>query len=100
VLAALGRAGRPLSEAGRLFEPVPQRLRNLRTARPVDLAAPRLAGLLGRERARLDGRGRLLVRASGTEPVIRVMVEAEDEGLLEEVLAATCAAIEAEARQS
>lgn len=100
VLAALGRAGQPLSRAGRLFEPVPQRLRNLRTTRPIDLATPRLAGLLGRERARLDGRGRLLVRASGTEPVIRVMVEAEDEALLDEVLAATCAAIEAEARES
>lgn len=99
VLAALGRIDRPLSEAGRLFEPVPQRLRNLRTARPIDLGAPRLAALLGRERARLDGRGRLLVRASGTEPVIRVMVEAEDEALLDEVLAATCAAIEAEARE-
>ena len=47
---------------------------------------PRSSGLLDREQARLDGTGRLLVRASGTEPVIRVMVEAEDEALLADVL--------------
>ncbi len=97
VLAALVRAGRPLSEVARLFEPVPQRLRNVRTARPVDLSAPRLGALIERERTRLDGRGRLLVRPSGTEPVIRVMVEAEDEGLLEDVLANVAGAIEEEA---
>ena len=50
-----------------------------RIAARLDLAAPEVAGLLDREQARLDGTGRLLVRASGTEPVIRVMVEAEDE---------------------
>jgi phosphoglucosamine mutase len=100
VLAAMARAGRPLSEVARLFEPVPQRLRNVRTERRVDLAAPRLQALIGRERARLDGRGRVLVRASGTEPVIRVMVEAEDEKLLDDVLASVAGAIEEEARAS
>ena len=52
----------------------------------IDLGAPEVAGLVAREEARLDGTGRLLVRASGTEPVIRVMVEAEDEALLTEIL--------------
>jgi phosphoglucosamine mutase len=97
ILAAMVRLGRPLSEVARLFEPVPQRLRNIRTERRVDLTAPRLEALLSRERARLDGRGRLLVRASGTEPVIRIMVEAEDERLLEDVLDTVSDAIEAEA---
>ncbi|MCX7630101.1 MAG: phosphoglucosamine mutase [Geminicoccaceae bacterium] len=98
VLAVMVRAGRPLSEIGRVFEPVPQKLRNVRTERPVALADPSLAGLLERERRRLDGHGRLLVRPSGTEPVIRVMVEAEDETLLETVLANVAEAIEARAR--
>jgi phosphoglucosamine mutase len=86
VLAVLRQRDRPASEVIRVFAPVPQRLRNVRVDRRLDLAAPAIAGLLAREQARLDGRGRLLVRASGTEPVIRVMVEAEDEGLLTDVL--------------
>ena len=70
-----------------MFEPVPQRLRNVRVrapARPRGARGRRPAR--AREQARLDGTGRLLVRASGTEPVIRVMVEAEDEGLLADIL--------------
>jgi phosphoglucosamine mutase len=86
VLAVLRQRDRPASEVTRVFAPVPQRLRNVRVDRRLDLTAPATADLLAREQARLDGRGRLLVRASGTEPVIRVMVEAEDEGLLTDVL--------------
>jgi phosphoglucosamine mutase len=86
VLAVMRQAERPLSEVGRPFEPLPQRLRNVRTPRRLDLGLPAIAGLIEAEQGRLDGRGRLLVRASGTEPVVRVMVEAEDEALLEEVL--------------
>jgi phosphoglucosamine mutase len=86
VLAVIRQQDRPASEVGRVFTPLPQRLRNIRVARRVDLATPEIAGLLQREEARLNGSGRLLVRASGTEPVIRVMVEAEDETLLADVL--------------
>ena len=86
VLAVMRQAERPLSEVGRPFEPLPQRLRNVRTPRRLDLGLPAIASLIEAEQGRLDGRGRLLVRASGTEPVVRVMVEAEDEALLEEVL--------------
>ncbi|MGE3295497.1 MAG: phosphoglucosamine mutase, partial [Geminicoccaceae bacterium] len=60
--------------------------RNVRTQRRLDLAAPAIRGLLDGQEARLTGTGRLLVRASGTEPVIRVMVEAQDEALLVDVL--------------
>jgi phosphoglucosamine mutase len=86
VLAVIRQQGRPASEVTRVFTPLPQRLRNIRVERRLDLATPELVRLLDREQARLDGTGRLLVRASGTEPVIRVMVEAEDETLLAEVL--------------
>ena len=86
VLAVLRQRGRPASEVLRVFEPVPQRLRNVATSRRMDLSMPQVRDLLAREEARLNGTGRLLVRASGTEPVIRVMVEAEDEALLTDVL--------------
>ena len=83
-----------------MFTPLPQRLRNIRVERKLDLAAPDLVRLLDQEQARLDGTGRLLVRASGTEPVIRVMVEAEDEALLADVLDTLSAKIAAIARQA
>lgn len=86
VLAVIRRRDRPASEVTRVFTPLPQRLKNIRTAQKLDLAAPAVARMLDREQARLNGGGRLLVRASGTEPVIRVMVEAEDEALLAQVL--------------
>ncbi|MGD9511476.1 MAG: phosphoglucosamine mutase [Geminicoccaceae bacterium] len=86
VLAVLRQRGRPASEVTSVFAPVPQQLRNVRTQRRLDLAAPAIRGLLDGQEARLTGTGRLLVRASGTEPVIRVMVEAQDEALLVDVL--------------
>lgn len=86
VLAVARQRDRPASEVGQVFAPLPQRLTNVRSERRLDLARPEIVHLLDREQARLDGRGRLLVRASGTEPVVRVMVEAEDEALLADVL--------------
>ena len=86
VLAAIRRRERAASEVARVFIPVPQQLANIRIERSVDLAAPALARMLAQEQGRLNGSGRVLVRASGTEPVIRVMVEAEDEALLADVL--------------
>jgi phosphoglucosamine mutase len=93
VLAVMVQAGRPISEVARPFTPLPQRLENIRTAHKVDLNAPELARALDRERRRLKGRGRLLVRPSGTEPMIRIMVEADDEALLLDVLGSTSALI-------
>jgi phosphoglucosamine mutase len=86
VLAVIRQQDRPASEVSRVFTPLPQRLKNIRVAARLDLGTPEIARLLQQEEARLNGGGRLLVRASGTEPVIRVMVEAEDEALLEDVL--------------
>ena len=97
VLAVMLQQDRPISEVGRPFVPLPQRLDNIRVERRLDLAAPELVAALERQHARLAGKGRLLVRASGTEPLVRVMVEAEDETLLAEVLADAAQAIEQQA---
>ena len=85
-VAVIRQQDRPASEVVRVFAPVPQRLRNVKVQQRLDVAAPEVARMLAREQARLAGAGRLLVRPSGTEPVIRVMVEAEDEGLLSDIL--------------
>jgi phosphoglucosamine mutase len=87
VLAVMLQLDRPISEVGRPFTPLPQRLSNIRVERRLDLSSPGIVAALESQRQRLAGRGRLLVRPSGTEPVIRVMVEAEDETLLADVLA-------------
>jgi phosphoglucosamine mutase len=86
VLAVMRRQDRPMSEFGRVFEPLPQRLRNCRLngGRPLEHAD--VQRCIEAAEIRLNGRGRLLVRPSGTEPLIRVMVEADDQELLERVL--------------
>ncbi|HSA80507.1 MAG TPA: phosphoglucosamine mutase, partial [Geminicoccaceae bacterium] len=86
ILAVMRRQERPMSEFGRAFQPLPQRLRNCRLngGRPLEQAEVRRC--IAAAQARLNGRGRMLVRPSGTEPLIRVMVEADDETLLLGVL--------------
>jgi phosphoglucosamine mutase len=86
VLAVLRAQDRPLSAFGRMFTPLPQRLRNCRLNGGEPLAEPSVQRCIEAARLRLGGRGRLVVRASGTEPLVRVMVEADDEILLEEIL--------------
>lgn len=84
VLAVLVEGGRAASDTCRVFTPLPQVLRNVRypaEARPLDDAGVQ-ATIAAAERE-LNGHGRLLVRKSGTEPLIRVMVEAEDDGLMD-----------------
>ncbi|MEZ5866876.1 MAG: phosphoglucosamine mutase, partial [Geminicoccaceae bacterium] len=100
VLAVLCRSQRPMSEIGRSFAPLPQQLRNVRVASAIDLQGPGLATVLAANEARLAGRGRLVVRPSGTEPLIRVMVEADDEALLEDVISTVADAIERVAVQA
>jgi phosphoglucosamine mutase len=82
VLAELVRLQTPMSALARQFEPVPQKLENVRFAggKPLEHAAVKSA-IADAER-RLDGAGRLLVRASGTEPIIRIMAEGDDEKLV------------------
>jgi phosphoglucosamine mutase len=83
VLRALG--GRRLEDV-KPFERLPQRLENVRIAdRDAVEGAAQLWSAVEAENRRLEGRGRVLVRASGTEPLLRVMVEAPDEGECEEI---------------
>jgi phosphoglucosamine mutase len=87
VLAVLLERERPLSEVGRPFTPLPQRMRNIRIGNGrVDLQAGEVGLAIAEAERSLAGCGRLLVRPSGTEPLIRVMVEAADETLLGQVL--------------
>ncbi|MCI0431758.1 MAG: phosphoglucosamine mutase [Rhodospirillales bacterium] len=99
VLAVIVRSGRPASEAGRPFQPLPQLLKNVRAApdrAPLEAAAVRNAIRDGE--ARLGAGGRLLIRRSGTEPVIRIMAEGEDPELVGVVVEAIAEAIAEAAR--
>ncbi len=95
-LAAIAETGRKASELVRQFDTVPQMLKNVRYGagkEPLSAAAVK-AAISGAE-ARLNGNGRLLIRKSGTEPLIRVMAESENEALLSEVVGEIVAAVEA-----
>jgi phosphoglucosamine mutase len=93
LLAVLVQAGRPLSEAGRLFEPLPQRLASVRFTAGQPLADAGVKAAIRAGEQRLGKAGRLLVRKSGTEPVIRVMAEGEDAALVGHVVEEIAAAI-------
>ena len=90
VLAVLVEAGRPASEVCGAFAPLPQRLKNVRFAGMSPLRLPAVATAIERAEISLNGSGRLLIRESGTEPVIRVMAEAEDERLVDRVVDELC----------
>lgn len=95
VLAVMVESGRKMSDLSRQFEPVPQLLQNVRysAGRPLESAA--VKAVMADGEARLAGTGRLLVRKSGTEKLIRVMAEGDDPALVESVVLDIVAAIEA-----
>jgi phosphoglucosamine mutase len=95
VLAEIVRSGRPASEAGRLFSPLPQLLRNLRFNGGAPLDDSRVQAAIRAGEAVLGQSGRLLIRKSGTEPLIRVMAEGEDAALIGRVVDDIAEAIEA-----
>jgi phosphoglucosamine mutase len=86
VLSVVVGTGKPVSEVCKRFEPLPQILENVRYANgsPLEQAAVRKAIDAGLER--LGSQGRLVIRPSGTEPVIRVMAEGDDERLVHQVV--------------
>ena len=86
VLAVVQRRSQPVSQVCHRFDALPQVLKNVRykSGKPLENAKVRSA--IEDAEARLDGRGRLIVRSSGTEPVIRVMGEGDDKVLVEEVV--------------
>ena len=93
VLAVLVEVGRPASEVCKLYEPLPQLLRNVRFAGPSPLESPAVQAATKAAEARLGKKGRVLLRLSGTEPLVRVMAEGEDEALVVEVVGGLCDAI-------
>jgi phosphoglucosamine mutase len=96
LLALEALDGRDLAERGAM-EKLPQRLVNVRVAHREALGeAAEVWAAVERESKRLDGRGRVLVRPSGTEPLVRVMVEAPDEGECEEIVARLVQVVEKE----
>jgi phosphoglucosamine mutase len=95
VLAELVVSSRPASELLRLFEPLPQLLKNVRFAGGAPLEADSVKSAIASAEGRLKGTGRLVIRKSGTEPLIRVMAEGEDQALVEEVVDSICEAVKA-----
>ncbi|MFP5430790.1 MAG: phosphoglucosamine mutase [Gammaproteobacteria bacterium] len=98
VLTAMVRTGTPLHELRRGMQKFPQRLVNVRVVQRSDpMAHPRIQEAVKAAEARLADRGRVLLRASGTEPLIRVMVEGADgslvEGLAQELASEVTAAL-------
>ncbi len=94
VLAALVKSGKRASELLHLFDPVPQLLRNVRFAGGKPLENAKVQAVIAAAEAQLAGKGRLVIRPSGTEPVIRVMAEGDDAGEVEAVVDAICAAVQ------
>ena len=93
VLSVVKRQGRPVSEICRRFEPLPQLLRNVRYKAGKPLESPHVQKAIDAGTARLNGNGRLLVRPSGTEPVIRVMAEGDDPIAVEQIVDEICGAL-------
>jgi len=87
VLAVIVSSGKPASEVVRLFEKVPQVLKNVTFLRnPLKVESPKIQASIKEAEAALDGTGRLLIRESGTEPLIRLMAEGQDEKVLHQLL--------------
>jgi phosphoglucosamine mutase len=98
VLAVIVAQGRSAREVCRVFTPLPQLLKNVRFAGTSPLRSKRIQQAIAAAEAALNGAGRLLIRESGTEPLIRVMAEAEDEALIGRVVDELCATIAAATR--
>src|SRR6266480_3698154 len=86
VLAVVKKQEQPVSNVCHRFDPLPQVLKNVRYKSGKPLENAKVRNAIKDAQARLDGHGRLIVRSSGTEPVIRVMGEGDDKVLIEEVV--------------
>ena len=93
VLAEVKRQGRPVSEVCNLFTPLPQVLKNVKFKQGTPLQDNHVRSMIADAEARLGNSGRLVIRPSGTEPVIRVMAEGDDEGLVMSIVDELCGAI-------
>ena len=94
VLAVMRRTGRPMSALARQFEPVPQRLENVKFAKgATPLKNETVLSVIAAAEAKLNGSGRILVRPSGTEPLIRIMAEGDDEALVNQLVSEIAGAV-------
>ncbi len=95
VLAELVERDKPASEVLHLFEPVPQLLKNVRYTGASPLENEAVRQCIADAEGELEGKGRLVIRASGTEPLIRVMAESDDEVQVAAVVERICEAVQA-----
>ncbi len=100
VLAVAVASERPISEVCSCFSPVPQLLKNVRYGSGEPLGDGSVKKVIEAAKAKLGNAGRLVIRASGTEPVIRVMAEGDDENLVEAVVGDICEAVSAAAARA
>jgi len=97
ILAVVVTTGKPVSEVCKRFDPLPQILQNVRYSNGKPLDDSRVIKAIDAGRERLGGTGRLVIRPSGTEPVIRVMAEGDDEALVSLVVGDIVEAVKAAA---
>jgi phosphoglucosamine mutase len=93
VLGVLAQEKQPASEASHMFEPLPQVIESVRYRNGSPLSDAKVKERIKDCEARMNGAGRILVRKSGTEPVIRVMAEGDDEKLVRSVVSELVAAL-------
>ncbi|MXO56119.1 phosphoglucosamine mutase [Pontixanthobacter gangjinensis] len=93
VLASLVRSGKKASELMHLFDPVPQLLKNVRYEGGAPLENDTVKAVIAEAEKELEGTGRLVIRPSGTEPVIRVMAEGDDEAQVHRLVDRICDAV-------
>ena len=98
VLAVIVEQGGNASDICRMFERLPQRLQNVRFSGASPMKAKRVQQHVAEVEAHLNGRGRVLIRESGTEPLIRVMAEGEDEAMIARLVDELCATVAEAAR--
>ena len=95
LLSIVKRREKPVSEVCHRFEPVPQVLKNVRFRTGQPLEEERVSRAIETGRQMLGANGRLVIRPSGTEPVIRVMGEGDDRDLVEKIVDDVCDALSA-----
>ena len=97
VLAVMVQSGKPMSQLARQFDPVPQLLENVRHKGGAPLEHAAVKAAIADAEARLNGSGRIVVRASGTEPLIRVMADGDDARLVRQVVKDIAGAVQSAA---